>query len=524
MRRLLAIPLPTPVCATLAAALVGCAVDVRDTADATDTTLGGVYIEEGPLAAETETTRPAAPQHPTAAPAATLPSVESRAVAAAIDDADRAMRSAAARLRASDTLERWGAFVVDSAQSFSELGVVTVCGHEVERTEERLVCWSNGDDSAPNVLDARDLAALPRLRELLVMDVAITHPEALEQVTTLRTLEIGPGDGCGAPAVITAVPPLATLARIPGLETLALDLGNALDEFPPPGECPDDSLTAIRVRANLAPLAASRSLRTLRVATSGQPGLAEVSGVDAVLAAGHVKALVLNNVVAPDAAEGLAQGALERFDASGASGFSLREVLQGAASLRELTVSTADARGLEAIAHAAPNLRSLEIGEATVRHLGPLARLAHLERLVLNSSTLRDLSALRGLPLRHLALAGIPARSFAALRGAPLETVDLSSTHFSNLADLAGAEGTLTQLDLSFTPVSERGASFSRLTRFGALGTLTLLGSRFAECAAVRPTWEGDEGTPLEAPECKTLDTLSRRPTFTFAAYEGCGC
>jgi len=115
------------------------------------------------------------------------------------------------------------------------------------------------------------------------------------------------------------------------------------------------------------------------------------------------------------------------------------------------------------------NLESLELDRTSVSDLTPLSALVCLKHLELNDALITDLTPLAGLQhLQHLEVSGTPVTDLTALAGLKeLHTLDLHHTSVKGVAPLARLEN-LQSLDLSDTAVKDL-APLADLTQLQSL-------------------------------------------------------
>jgi Leucine-rich repeat (LRR) protein len=97
-------------------------------------------------------------------------------------------------------------------------------------------------------------------------------------------------------------------------------------------------------------------------------------------------------------------------------------------------------------------LRQLFLEETAVSDISPLAGMP-LEQLYLSQTRVSDLSPLRGMTLSELNLVGAPVKDITPLADVEVGTLWLAETQVSDLSPLAGKS--FVSLDLRATPVSD---------------------------------------------------------------------
>lgn len=99
-------------------------------------------------------------------------------------------------------------------------------------------------------------------------------------------------------------------------------------------------------------------------------------------------------------------------------------------------------------------LVELDLTASSIRDLNPL-RGMRLESLNLNGTKVVSLMVLAGMPLRTLNCRGVPVRDISVLRGLPLESLDLSETTVMDYAPLKGLS--IKNLSMAKTQVKDIG-------------------------------------------------------------------
>jgi len=281
-------------------------------------------------------------------------------------------------------------------------------------------------------IDLSPLASLPKLTELRLTTIGVSHLEALAD-GPLRTLDLSWGE-------VDSIEALRGFAELENLELSGLEL------------------------SDLSPLSDLASLRSLTLNTIPVSTLEPLSGLPALenLTLWYLDIPDLQGLVAlPKLATlGLIATGLESFEGIAdvpnlvtiqvdgcdqLASFDGLEVCEGLERIevRPLTSSPTIVSDISALAEVS-TLKVLDLAEANVSDIGALSGCPELESLNLRANHVVDLNPLAGLPLQWLDVSNNQVGAIDALADMPLSTLRISQNPISSLDPL----GTLDELEV----------------------------------------------------------------------------